>query len=158
MIKRYHGNMVVTCGLEIYTLNLTTLNEEMHWTACDEYAFVCLFVFCLFVHASVCPSVIQSVHLSTHLSIHPSVCMSACQCLYHLCVFYSLCVLYVILLVTETTITVCVLSIVPLVAISTVLRLVRKWYGLLLTTQPTYTCGTLKMEVLARLLIPMTAY
>ena len=62
MMKRYHGNMVVTCGLEIYTLNLTTLNEEIHWTACDEYAFfVYLFTCMLFVCLSVCLSVCMSV-------------------------------------------------------------------------------------------------
>ena len=59
---------------------------------------------------------------------------------------------------TNGIVRMCVFYIVPLVDISTVLRLVRKWYGLQLTTQPTYTCGTLKMEVLARQLIPIPAY
>ena len=76
MMKRYHGNMVVACGLEIYTLNLTTLNEEIHWTACDECVNVCL-----------------SVCLCIHITVSANLCAMAC---------ISLCVMYFVLFMCVT--------------------------------------------------------
>ena len=67
-VKRYHSHLVVTCSLEVYMLNLATLEEQFHWTACDEYAapFVCLF--CLYMNVYVCMSVLQSVTAVPELS------------------------------------------------------------------------------------------